>query len=68
MELMRRMTKGDFITYWVKFDHIKRMHDWTAMGAPLYDSSYYYLLTITLCEMKEEDVESKSLFLTCLNE
>jgi hypothetical protein len=58
MELMRRMTKGDSITYWVKFDHIKRMHDWTIMGAHLYDSSYYYLLTITLCEMKEEDVES----------
>ncbi len=52
------MTKGDFITYWVMFDHIKRMHDWTTMGAHVYDSSYYYLLTITLCEMKEEDLES----------
>jgi hypothetical protein len=68
VELMKRMTKGDFIPYWVMFDHIKRMHDWTTMGAHVYDSSYYYLLTITLCEMKEENLESHNLFLTCLNE
>ncbi len=58
MELMTKMTKGDFITYWVMFDHIKIMHDWTTMGAHVYHFSYYYLLTITLCEMKEEDLES----------
>ncbi len=65
---MKKMTKGYQRTSWVMFDHIKIVHDWTTMGAHVYDLFCCHLLTITLCEMKAEDLESQSLFWTCLNE
>jgi hypothetical protein len=58
VELVKIMTKGNLKTSWVMFDHIKRMHDWTTMGAHVYDHFCYHLLTIALCEMKTEDLES----------
>jgi hypothetical protein len=58
VELVKRMTKGDLKTSWVMFDHIKRIHDWTTIGAHVYDHFCCHLLTITLCEMKAKDLKS----------
>jgi len=46
VELVKRMTKGNLKTYWVMFDHIKKVHDWTTMGAHVYDPFCCRLLTI----------------------
>jgi hypothetical protein len=62
MELVIRMTKGDLKTSWVMFDHIKKMHDWTTMGAYVYDPFGHCLMTIVLCEMKAKDFKSKACF------
>ncbi len=62
VELVIRMTKGDLKTSWVMFDHIKKMHDWTTMGAYVYHPFGCCLMTIALCEMKVEDLKSQSLF------
>jgi hypothetical protein len=58
VELVRRMIEGDLITSWVMFDHVKRVHHWTTMGAHVYDHFCCCLLTIVLCEMKAKDLES----------
>jgi hypothetical protein len=33
VELVRRMIEGDLKTFWVMFNHIQKVHDWTPMGA-----------------------------------
>ncbi len=50
------------------FDHIKKVHGWTTIGAHPYDLFCHRLLIIVLCEMKAKDFESQSLFWTRLNE
>jgi hypothetical protein len=32
VELVKIMTKRNLKTYWVMFNHIKRVYDWTTMG------------------------------------
>jgi hypothetical protein len=60
--LVIKMTKGNLKTSWVMFDHIKKMHDWTTMGAYVYDPFGCCLMTIALYVMKAEDLKSKNLF------
>jgi hypothetical protein len=62
MDLVKKMIKDDLNTSFVMFDHIKRMHDWTTMGAHVYNSFFCHLLTIVLCEMKIKDFKSQCLF------
>jgi hypothetical protein len=64
VELARKMIEGDLKTYWVMFDHIKRVHNWTTMGAHVCDHLCHHMLTIVLCEMKAKDAKSQSLFWT----
>jgi hypothetical protein len=68
VELVKRMTKGDLRTFWVMFDHIKKVHGWTTIGAHAYYPFCHRLLTIVLCEMKVKDFGSQSLYWTSLNE
>lgn len=37
VELVRRIKEGDLKTFWVMFNHIKKVHNWTTMGARVYD-------------------------------
>jgi len=64
VDLVKRMTKVDFETSWVMFNHI----NWTTMKVHVYDPFCYHLWTIALCEMKINFFESQSLFWLCLNE
>jgi len=31
VELVRRIIEGDLKTFWVMFNHIKKVHNWTKM-------------------------------------
>ena len=43
------------------FDHVKRIHNWTTMACHIYEPNFYSLMTIPICEMKGEDVDSQLL-------
>jgi hypothetical protein len=59
VDLVKKMIKKDELnTSFVMFDHIKRVHDWTTMGAHVYNLFFCCSLTIALCEMKVKDFKS----------
>jgi hypothetical protein len=37
VELVRRIIEGDLKPFWVMFNHIKRVHNWTTMDAHVHD-------------------------------
>jgi hypothetical protein len=41
VDLVKKMIKDDLNTSFVMFDHIKRMHDWTTMGAHVYNLFFF---------------------------
>jgi len=50
------------------FDNMKCVVNWTIMACHVYDSTYYKMLTITICDMQFEDTETQRLMWTKLNE
>jgi hypothetical protein len=58
VELVRHMTEGDLKHAYVHFDHIKRVHHWTTLGAHVYDPYCQHVLTIAVCNMKIETGEA----------
>jgi hypothetical protein len=62
VELVRRMTEGDLYHAYTMFNHIKRIHKWTMLGAHVYDPFCQRLLTIAVCDMKTETEDSQQRF------
>ncbi len=46
---------------WIMFDHIKGVQGWITMSYHVYDMSYCKVLTIAICDMQFEDVDSQIL-------
>jgi hypothetical protein len=44
VDLVKKMIKDDLNMSFVMFDHIKRMHDWTTMGAHVYNLFFLSLV------------------------
>jgi hypothetical protein len=42
------------------FDHVKRVKKWTTMACHVYDSIYYRVMTIAVCNMQSEDTTAQS--------
>jgi hypothetical protein len=67
VELVRRMAEGDLKHAYVHFDHIKRVHHWTTLGAHVYNPYCRHLLTIVVCDMKIETREAQQMLWEYLN-
>jgi hypothetical protein len=42
---------GDLLTTWIMFDHIKHVKGWTTFTHHVYDSFYYKVMIIAICDM-----------------
>jgi hypothetical protein len=52
VDLVKRMQPGgDLQDAWIMFDHVKRIKKWTTMACHVYDSTYYRVMTIAVCDM-----------------
>jgi hypothetical protein len=61
VDLVKRMQPGsDLEDAWMMFDHVKRIKKWTTMACHVYDSTYYRLMTIAVCNMQSEDTTAQS--------
>jgi hypothetical protein len=58
VELVRRIIEGDLKTFWVMFNHIKRVHDWTTMGVHVYD---FFWTFVDHCFVCHESIRSQVL-------
>jgi hypothetical protein len=68
VDLVKWMQPGsDLQDAWMMFDHIKRVKKWTTMACHVYDSTYYYIMTITICDMQSEDAAVQSVLWKNLN-
>ena len=62
VDLVKRMQPGgDLQNSWLMFDHVKRVKEWTTMASHGYDPEYCRVMTIAVCDMQSEDVESQKL-------
>jgi hypothetical protein len=51
--LVKRMQPGgDLEDTWIMFDHVKHVKHWTTMACHVYDSTYYQVMTIVVCDMQ----------------
>jgi hypothetical protein len=60
MHLIKRMQPGGVLEdEWIMFDHVKCVKHWTTMACHIYDSAYYQVMTIVVCDMQSEDVAAQ---------
>jgi hypothetical protein len=60
VDIVTHMQLGrNFENVWIMFDHIKGVQGWITMGYHVYDMSYCKVLTIAICNMQFEDVDSQ---------
>jgi hypothetical protein len=50
------------------FDHVKRVKNWTTMACHVYDSAYYRVMTIAVCDMQSEDGAAQMVLWKNLND
>jgi hypothetical protein len=61
VDLVKRMQPGgDLQGVCMMFDHVKRVKKWTTMACHVYDSTYYRVMTIAVCNMQSEDATAQS--------
>jgi hypothetical protein len=58
---------GDLQDAWIMFDHVKHVKKWTTMACHVYDSTYYRVMTIAICDMQSEDAAAQSVLCKNLN-
>jgi hypothetical protein len=57
-DLVRHMQLGgDLQNFWFMFDHVKCVHEWTTVACHVYDSVYYKIFTIAICNIQSESIE-----------
>jgi hypothetical protein len=56
----------DLENAWIMFDHVKHVQGWTTMGCHVCDMAYCKVLTIDICDMQSEDVDSQILMWSSL--
>ena len=49
------------------FDHVKHVKHWTTMACHVYDSAYYWIMTVAICDMQSEDATAQILLWKNLN-
>jgi hypothetical protein len=68
VDLVKRMQPGgDLEDAWMMFDHVKQVKKWTTMAYHVYDSTYYRVMTIAVCDMQSEDATAQSILWKNLN-
>jgi hypothetical protein len=66
MHLVKQMQPGgDLEDTWIMFDHVKH---WTTVACHVYDSAYYRVMTIVVCDMHSEDAAAQSVLWKNLND
>jgi hypothetical protein len=58
---------GDLQDVWIMFDHVKHVKKLTTMACHIYDSTYYRVMTIAICDMQSEDAIAQSVLWKNLN-
>jgi hypothetical protein len=43
--------KDDLQITWIMFDHVKCVEGWMTLACHVYDSFYYKVMTIVICDM-----------------
>ncbi len=67
-DLIKRMQlRGDFQTAQIMFDHVKHVEGWTTHTCHVYDSFYYQIMTIIICDMQSKDTEVQCVMWQNLN-
>lgn len=66
-QVKRMQPGGSLENVWLIFDHVKRVKDWTSMACHVYDSTYCKVMTIAICDMQYEDIESQCFMWNALN-
>ena len=64
----RMQPRGDLEHAWIMFDHVKRVKSWTTMACQVFDSVYYRVMTIALCDMQSEDAAAQMVFWKNVND
>jgi hypothetical protein len=59
--------RGDLQTFWIMFDHVKRVEGWTTFTCHVYDSFYYKVMTIMICDMQSENMKAQYIMWWNLN-
>jgi hypothetical protein len=49
------------------FDHVKRVEVWTSLACHVYESFYYKVMMIAICDMQFEDTKVKCVMWQNLN-
>ena len=53
---------------WIIFNYVKCVKHWTTMGCYIYDSAYYRVITIAVCNMQLKDATAQIVFWKNLND
>ena len=56
---IRMQPGGDLQDFWLIFDHVKHVNNWTTMACHVYDSQCYGVMIVAVCDMQSEDYEAQ---------
>ena len=66
--LVRHMQRGgDMEVFWMMFDHIKHLHNYTMIAYHVYDNKHCKVSAIACCDMQLEDAQIHTLLWENLN-
>jgi hypothetical protein len=69
VHLVKQMQPGgDMEHAWIMFDHVKRVKHWTTMAYHVYNSAYYRVMMIAVCDMQLEDAATQMVLWKNLND
>ncbi len=67
-DLVKHMqSKGDLQIAWIMFDYVKRVESWTTLVCHVYNSFYYKVMMIVICDMQSKDMEVQCVMWHMLN-
>ncbi len=50
---------GNLQNAWIMFEHVKHVASWTTMACHVYDSTYYKVMTIEVCDIQFKDPKAQ---------
>jgi hypothetical protein len=67
-DLVKRMQLGDNVKIiWIMFDHVNHVEGWMTFAYYVYDSFYYKVTMIAICDMQFEDTKAQCVMWWKLN-
>lgn len=58
VDLVTTMFSRNLQSFWMDFDSVKHVKNWTIFAANIYEAAMHSMMTIAICDMKAKVIKS----------